>query len=230
MPLANLKRFVPRSLKSRVNAYMAKRRLRAAISKIRSLSVGQTPSRKLLTELISGWNNEGFVANIDYLEEVANRANSVTGPILECGTGVTTILLGLLGAKRSLTIWSLEHSHEWQQKITAWLKSNKIENVHVCFSPMKEYGEYDWYQPPLDQMPQHFALVICDGPPGNTKGGRYGLLPLFGDRLSAESIILLDDANRPDEKALIERWKNEVNLSSEIIESANHGYAVLRRL
>ena len=96
--------------------------------------------------------------------------------------------------------------------------------------PLVEYGEFVWYDPPLAQMPDEFSLVICDGPPGTTKGGRYGLLPVLGDRLRAGATILLDDAGRPAEAELIRRWENEVRFKTEIRGSHERGFAVMQRL
>ena len=60
--------------------------------------------------------------------------------------------------------------------------------------------------PPLAEMPGQFAMVVCDGPPGTTPGGRYGLLPVMGSSLAPGCQILLDDAAREDEKIIAARW------------------------
>ena len=48
---------------------------------------------------------------------------------------------------------------------------------------MGHRGSFVWYDVPKDVWPAEFRLVVCDGPPGDMKGGRYGLLPLVGARL-----------------------------------------------
>jgi hypothetical protein len=93
-----------------------------------------------------------------------------------------------------------------------------------------EYGEFVWYDPPLAQMPEAFSLVICDGPPGTTKGGRYGLLPVLGKRLPPGATILLDDAGRPAETELIRRWEGEAHFKTEIRGDRERGFAVMQRL
>lgn len=227
---ANIKKLVPRSIKRPVKDMLLRRQLRHAIKTIGRLPAGESPNRRQLTELMTGWSNEGFAANLEYLEAVAEHSVKTKGPVLECGSGATTILMGILCGKRNIEVWSLEHYDEWRQRVSGVLSDNDIAGVHVCSAPLVEYGEFVWYDPPLAQMPEAFSLVICDGPPGSTKGGRYGLLPVCGDRLPAGATILLDDAGRPGEAELIKRWENEARFETEIRGSQERGFAVMRRL
>ena len=225
----NEKKWVPKSLKRPVKKLLLRRQLRNAVKAIDKLPDGQIPNRQQLSKLIAGWSNEGFAANLEYLEAVAKNSLKTQGPILECGSGATTILLGILCGKRNIEVWSLEHSHEWRERVTEALKENGISGMHVCSSSLKEYGEFVWYDPPLAQMPKEFSLVICDGPPGTTKGGRYGLLPVMGSRLPPGSYILLDDAGRPGEVELIKRWEKEAGFKTDFIKTQDSDYAVMRR-
>jgi hypothetical protein len=183
----------------------------------------------MLSDLLTGWSNEGYAANLEYFEEVAKTSLASEGSVLECGSGATTILLGLLCGRRGIEVWSLEHSAEWQKRVSDVLTRHHISGVRVCFSPLVEYGKFDWYNAPLAEMPDEFSLVVCDGPPGMTKGGRYGLLPLVGDRLPAGSTILLDDACRPGEAELIRRWESEAAFKTKLVERQARGFAIMRR-
>ena len=226
---ATVKRLVPKWLKRPLKEMLVRRRLRDAIQMIRNLPDGEVPSRQLLSEMMEGWGNEGFAANLEYLEAVAQYSLRTQGPVLECGSGATTLLLGLLCAKRKIEVWSLEHYPEWRDRVSSTLKRNGISGVHVCSSPLVEYGEFVWYDPPLAQMPKEFTLVICDGPPGSTKGGRYGLLPVMGARLPVGTTILLDDAGRPDEAELIKRWEREAGFETNMVSSQGGEFALMRR-
>jgi hypothetical protein len=225
----DIKKWVPKSIKQRVKNMLLRRQLRDAVRAISKLPAGQIPDRQQLSELIAGWSNEGYVANLEYLEAVAKSSINTRGPVLECGSGATTILLGILCGRRNVEVWSLENSPEWQNRVTDALNTNGIFGVHVCTSPLIEYGDYVWYDPPLAQMPKEFSLVICDGPPGDTKGGRYGLLPVMGDTLPPGSTILLDDAGRPGELELIRKWEAEATFQTELIKTQGSQYAVMRR-
>jgi hypothetical protein len=105
MVYGKVKRLAPRWLKRPVKEALLRRQLRGAIRSIENLAPGQVPDRRLLSELIVGWSNDGFVANLKYLEEVAKRSVDTKGPILECGTGITTILMGILCGKRKVDVW-----------------------------------------------------------------------------------------------------------------------------
>jgi hypothetical protein len=60
-------------------------------------------------------------------------------------------------------------------------------------------------------------MVICDGPPGGTKGGRYGLIPIMSERLATGCTILLDDVVRESERAIANRWQAETGATSETL-------------
>ncbi len=216
-------------LKAKAREFLNEYKLGHAIRAIRGLPAGAVPDRQTLIELVAGWSNDGFVARVDYLLEVARQAAATEGPILECGSGITTVLMGLLTQGRQAQVYSLEHHPEWHQKVESVLKRNQLANVHAVLAPLRNYGEFDWYDPPLDRLPNSFKLVVCDGPPGSTKGGRYGLLPVMGSRLPANSIILLDDTDRPEEQAIMDRWKTESCLEDETVNSQAAAFAVLGR-
>lgn len=222
-----IKNLVPGSWKNSAKAALRRNKIRRGVRDITNLGPGESPTREMLQTLSLGWGNDGFTANVDYLQEVAKNATTTEGPILECGSGLTTLLLGLLAGRRGVAIRSLEHSPQWQQRISRVLSENKISNVEVLSSPLRDYGDFSWYNPPLKELPDQFRLVICDGPPGDTKGGRYGLFPVFGGRLPKGTVIVLDDANRPAEIELVNRWKNEVDLGVEVFNKPAGSFATL---
>jgi hypothetical protein len=80
----------------------------------------------------------------------------------------------------------------------------------VLDSPLGQYGEFDWYCPNMETLPDRFSVVTCDGPPGDTLGGRYGLVPVMHHHLRSGSVILLDDAEREHEQEVAKRWEAEL--------------------
>ncbi|HYH86749.1 MAG TPA: hypothetical protein VEX60_14955 [Pyrinomonadaceae bacterium] len=224
-----LRRLIPGGVKQALKRAWLEYKFSGAVRRIADLPPGSMPTRDMLERLQAAWTNRGFVAKGDYLEEVARRAVETDGPILECGSGLTTILVGLLAGRRGVVTWSLEHMPVWHARVRERVKRYGIRGVHVCLSPLREYGGFSWYDPPAEMLPGEFKLVICDGPPESTPGGRYGLLPVLGDRLQAGALILLDDANRPSETEVLRRWGAEADISVEMRERPTGTFALVTR-
>jgi hypothetical protein len=223
----NLKRCFPIKLKDLLKIALMDYQLHRAIQKIRALPAGQVPPRQILISLRAGWGNEGFSAQVDYLEEVARKATTTVGPILECGSGLTTILAGLLAGKRGISVWSLEDSREWYMRVTSIVRRYHIPGVHVLFCPLRNYPGFSWYDLSLEELPENFSFVICDGPIGTVPGGRYGLLPVLGPRLTFGTIILLDDVERTEETEVLCRWVSEAQVTVSIHRESTGTFALV---
>ncbi len=167
-------------------------------------------SQSLLDELAAGWGNDDWSARNAYLSCCVERAMTCMGPILECGSGLSTLLVGAVAQQRGLKYWALEHSPEWAARVRRHLVRFGIESIAVCDTQLVDHGEFCWYDVPQSAMEEKFELVICDGPPGDTKGGRYGLVPVMRQNLAKGCVILLDDTSRTDEQAISYRWQQEL--------------------
>ncbi len=176
----------------------------------------------VLQVLQLGWGNEGYSADNAYLRAVCGYASHIRGPILECGSGLTTLLLGIIAPGR---VTSLEHIPDWSDRVERVAGENGIA-VNILRAPLVNYEAFHWYSLP-ESLVGRFELVICDGPPGDTVGGRYGLLPLANHLLARRALILMDDAERPGEQAVIERWQKEFDVRSEIHSTRDGAYAVI---
>jgi len=210
----SLKQIVPAPLKRAAKELHAQMKLRRAIERIANLPLGAVPTPEMLTDLQAGWANDGFAARIDFLTEVATRAATTAGPILECGSGMTTLLMGLLAGRRGVQTYSLEHIEEWRARVLDAIQQFEIPNVEILLTPLRDFDGFSWYDAPLAELPNRFDLLICDGPPGETRGGRYGLLPVMRERLGKGAVILLDDTERSGEAEVLRRWMNEAKLSA----------------
>ena len=203
---AGLKRLIPRAVKESLKTRLQERRLAGAIRSISRLPVGTAPTSEMLERLESGWSNEGMAAQLGFVKEVAQHALTTPGPILECGSGLTTLILALLAGQRGVDVWTFEHFPDWHQRVSETLTRHKLPHTNNVLAPLKDYGDFSWYDPPLEQLPPRFALVICDGPPGTTRGGRVGLVPVMKTRLSPGTVILLDDSDRDEEAQAMADW------------------------
>ena len=210
------KRIVPRRIKEQVRRFQASRSFRRSMKRfVDDPQSCLEPSNPTLGELSKAWGNEGWSASTEYLSECIRRADGAKGPILECGSGLSTLLIAATARRKGLSLWSLEHSPEWASRVRTVLEKYSLHNATVCTVELRDYGEFVWYDPPWEQLPQTFSLVVCDGPPAATKGGRYGLA-IMKERLHSGCTILLDDAVREHEMSVAKRWVGELDAELEV--------------
>ena len=80
-----LKRWVSRKLRRFIRDALRGQAFRRAIHRISKLPPGEIPERSTLQELRISWRNEGFTADLDYLQELVRRAASTAGPVPSVG-------------------------------------------------------------------------------------------------------------------------------------------------
>jgi hypothetical protein len=72
-------------------------------------------------------------------------------------------------------------------------------------------------------------MLVVDGPPWTTGPlARYPAGPLLFRRLAPGAVVIVDDAARADEGAVLERWREYPDLSQEKVE-CEKGCTLLRR-
>jgi hypothetical protein len=164
---------------------------------------------KHFLDLTRGWGNDGWSADIAFLRACIRAALTGSGPILECGSGLSTVLLAECCARNGRQLISLEDNLYWFNRVKRWLMEHGLESARLVFAPLRSYGAFDWYSKhslPESWSPNPFDLVVCDGPASATRGGRFGLLPVMAPTLSARCQILMDDAEREDEQRIVADW------------------------
>lgn len=161
-----------------------------------------------LAALREAWGNVDYSADVSFLAEAVERVRAVgDGAVLECGSGLSTILLSL-AAPPQCELWVLENDVQWLERVATVIRHYQLHRVRLIHAPLRSYGAYMWYAAPVQRMPR-FDLVICDGPPETTRGGRYGLLPVMAPCLTDDAVIVLDDANTANGRAVLARWADE---------------------
>lgn len=189
---------------------MLDRILRPALGKFAADPAGAALDAELLQTLVHGWGNTGFSAMPEYLGALLTGTVSARGDILECGSGLSTLLLAAAARKSGVRVWSLEHIPKWKGRVDRALRQfGHQKTATVIHAPLRPYDGFSWYD--VSRLPKGltFDLVVCDGPPANTPGGRYGLLPLMGPQLMDGARIYMDDAARADEMAIMRRWSEK---------------------
>jgi hypothetical protein len=195
---------------------------------LKALQRDQLPEEKTLKQICKGWNN-AWAARPHYILACLNESLKSSGLILECGSGLTTILIGILAQKYNRSVISLEHNEDYSRRISAILRKMKIYSVNIIIAPLKSYGDYDWYDVTNCALMGEISIVICDGPPGNTRGGRYGLLPILNEYLSSDCTVILDDAKRSEEQRIANKWENQFNMVATLRGPKDDQFIILRK-
>ena len=98
-------------------ATIARERLERAIARLRRRRAPGSHSM-LWTDAIYGWDNARWSAEERYLAEVVRAAEQTTGSILECGSGLTTLLMAPVAARTGVQIHALENNPAWHARVT----------------------------------------------------------------------------------------------------------------
>ncbi|MCC5927633.1 MAG: class I SAM-dependent methyltransferase [Cyclobacteriaceae bacterium] len=182
---------------------------------------------KVIQNLIYGWGNQGWSAQTDYLKSCIQYAKQSKGPFLECGSGLTTIVIGIIAKIKGEKLYSLEHNEEWANRVRLYAEKLGLDNIILDTHTLKNYGEFDWYSVNREKLPANFSFIMCDGPPGKTRGGRIGLIHVLKDKMKPDTLILLDDLSRESEKKLINDWKKLIKMDVEY-SGLNDPHAIIK--
>lgn len=136
--------------------------------------------------------------------------------VVEAGSGGSSVWVGYClernGSGRCIT---LDHDAEYAAKTRADIErhglTDYVDVVHCPLIAVDLAGQtFLWYDLSKVEGLDGIDLVFVDGPPGTTGPlARYPALPLLRDRCAPGARFILDDAARPDEKAIVHRWTRE---------------------
>lgn len=99
-----------------------------------------------------------FAADAGVLALVVGVARKCRGPIIETGSGLSSVLMGAAGDNK---VYSLEHIKHYAEQTLLWCEEASVDNVGLCYAPMRDF----WYDINAFKLPNKFALGFCDGPP-----------------------------------------------------------------
>lgn len=129
------------------------------------------------------------------------------GPIIETGSGLSTVLMALATDK---TVHSLEHLPHYAAQTGQWCDEAGVENYRLICAPLKDF----WYDIERMELPEKFAFGFCDGPPRI-----YGTRMKFFETLCPRcSVIVVDDIKTDNGFARqVQEWAVENGRSFQIL-------------
>ena len=139
--------------------------------------------------------------------------------LVELGSGVSTVVLARLVRERGGRVTSLEHDPNWARIVRSQLEHELLTDVATLVeAPLEPHplalGGAPWYSgAAVERIPHGIDLLLVDGPPGYGEGmeqSRHPALPALAEHLAPGSVVVLDDATRPAETEIVERWQSEL--------------------
>jgi hypothetical protein len=109
----------------------------------------------IIIDMVELWGNPYYQASFEFVYKCILEARLSKGNIVECGSGLTTLVMGLCTENK---VYSLEHDPVWASKMNAEIKKYGLDNVEIIYAPLKD----KWYD--VKSIPD-CELVVCDGPP-----------------------------------------------------------------
>ena len=137
--------------------------------------------------------------------------------VLECGSGLSTLLLGRYARATGATVTALEHQPRYYDRTKQWLAAEGLrENVDLRRVGLEQYDGDPWY---MAALPDNIDFALIDGPPEST-GGRartfYEIYPHL--RPDGRWHVWLDDAHRPSEAQAVADWTDHhFNVSARVL-------------
>ncbi|WP_300284885.1 class I SAM-dependent methyltransferase [Nitrosomonas sp.] len=156
----------------------------------------------------------GWAASPDFLLLLAEHIfQKKPRFIVECSSGASTVVLAQCAKLNGYgQVLSLEHDAHYAEKTRQQLIKQGLEDwATVIDAPLINYEfngqNYQWYKLNAQIENTCIDMLVVDGPPASLNHcARYPAGPLLLPLLNKEGVVFLDDADRPDEKEIIERW------------------------
>jgi len=148
-------------------------------------------------------------AREDLLLPAIVKARNATGPIIETGTGLSTVLMA--AANPDQIVYCLEHDKRYADELRRLAGEAGVGNIGLCLAPIVN-GWYD--KDELKDLPDWFALGVNDGPP-RTLGSRMGFYDYFSGKCD---VIIADDIEDADYCKQVKEFANVNGYGVDIIE------------
>ena len=152
-----------------------------------------------------GGNN--YAADPGVLALVTGIARKCRGPIIETGSGLSSMFMA---AATSEKVYSLEHLNHYAAQTLAWAEESSVNNLGICCIPLKDF----WYDIGQLDLPKKFALGFCDGPPR-----MYGTRMQFFEKIAPRcTVIVVDDIKSDNNFARqVHQWAHANDMAVTIL-------------
>ena len=148
-------------------------------------------------------------ADVGFLRHIVREiARLRPAQVVELGAGASTLVaakaLAMHGGGR---LTSFDQHGGFVDATRNWLSDHDLQADlrHAPLSSESNDWPGRWYA--LDDLPERIDLLIIDGPPWSVHPLVRGAADSLFARLSPNAVVLLDDAARPGERIVAQRWR-----------------------
>ena len=136
--------------------------------------------------------------------------------VLELGSGTSSIWIAYALEEAGGHLISVDHEMDFADRTRSLLDRHDVGHVaEVRLAPLRQLNingeEFQWYDPDAFRDLHEIDLLLVDGPPGlPCETARYPALHVLQSRLAPDAVVMLDDADRVGEQAIVRRWITDV--------------------
>ena len=190
-------------------------RLRKSLAPLEAAAGPESLTLEMMQDIATAWSNPGYVGDAGFLLDLARLILRGRGPVLDCGSGISTIVAARLLAPRHERVYSLEQEEGWSRHVATRLAALGLDNVSVWHAPLRQYQDFVWYDLAGRALPSRFAVIACDGPrvldteyaSPFYEGWRVGVVPVLEAMGITFDHIILDDEEDERAQRLLARWR-----------------------
>ena len=154
-----------------------------------------------------------------YLLRTAIKQNARS--IVECGSGVSTIVLAkYMKENGGGHVFSLDHDEKYAEDTRALLRLHGLESYATVYTaPLAEIiigsRPYKWYHGEvITALPDNIDMIFVDGPPApDGSFNRFPALNMLKNKMCQKCTIVMDDVVRADELAISKIWAESMGRS-----------------
>lgn len=180
----------------------------------------------------------GWAGSPDFLWNIVRLAQK-NKPlvVVECSSGVSTVVLArALKLNGTGHVYSLDHDPVFAERTREELRRHDLSDwATVIDAPLVDYdikgSSWKWYS--LAKFPDKIEidLLVIDGPPASIGNlARYPAGSLLFKYLNKIGYIVLDDANRVDEKKICKEWEKEFSINNVTSGDCEKGLILLQKI
>ncbi|MFT7654726.1 MAG: hypothetical protein ACI9ON_003261 [Limisphaerales bacterium] len=178
---------------------------------------------QLIADLFAHWGDPLQAAGESYLRSCIAHTSVSSGHILQCGVGLSTLLLGIANARLNYVdnhLWALTDDPHNANVIRSWLSQYQVTNTHIVVCQPHIFDGYVWYGVNTKQLPQGFTLALSDGGRACVSGA-VGLVYRMGEKLGTDSVILSRNLKKREDQAMVFDWAKSNQLNCVVVDKSS---------